>query len=164
MKKIIILLILAYLFSLIFPSKLLLAELGLGNAAVDESITSDTQEARYVLLMMKGRSLQNTRVPAIILDSVQGIVWTCKSLQEDRPIWIRTDLARNTDDSLSRKKYLASIPQWQEANAKVPAIVLDTDEGKTWTCSDIITNGDTWVQTDFKNALQKEIRGTEVKF
>ncbi|MFH0912665.1 MAG: hypothetical protein V1884_00045 [Candidatus Omnitrophota bacterium] len=163
MRKIKVLFILVCLFNLLFPGKFLLAESGPTNTALDESVVSDEWEARYILLMMKGRSVQNTRVPVIILDSFQGIIWTCRNLQEDRPTWIRTDLGKN-QEPLSRKKYTGRVLEWQDANSRMPAIILDTEGGKAWTCSDIITNGDIWVETDFKNVLRKEIRGTEVKF
>jgi hypothetical protein len=164
MNKTITLLILTYLFSSIFLSNSVLAEPVISAAALDEPTLSEEQEARFVLLMMKGRAIQNTRVPALILDSVQGIIWICQSVQDDRPIWSKTDLGQNGNKPLSRKKYIGRILEWQEANLKVPAIVLDIDDGKAWTCSDIITNGDTWVLTDFKNVTQKEIRGTELKY
>jgi hypothetical protein len=163
MRKIIFL----CLFSFIFLTNLALAQTVTSDVALNEPTApaiDEQPDARYVLLMMKGRSIQNTRVPALILDSVQGIVWTCKSLQDDRPIWIKTDLGQNGGKSLSKKKYVARILEWQEANLRVPAAVLDTDEGKIWTCSDIIEDGDIWTQTDFKNLVQKEIRGTELRY
>jgi len=161
MKKITILFVTAYLVSFVFSNRLLSAETGLGNAALDQPTTSEKQESRYVLLMVRGRSTQNTRVPALILDSVRGIVWTCRDLQDDRPAWIKTDLAQNAQEPSSRK-YIASILEWQEAtNLKVPAIILDKEEGATWTCSDIVLHGDTWIETDFKDDSQKEIRGAE---
>ena len=32
-----------------------------------------------MLVMMNGRGVVNNRIPAMILDSYQGVVWTCQN-------------------------------------------------------------------------------------
>ncbi|MDD4980527.1 MAG: hypothetical protein PHC54_04550 [Candidatus Omnitrophica bacterium] len=151
------------LFSFIFSTGLALAQTNLSNIAIDDYAATGENEGRFTLLMMKGRSTQNTSIPGLILDSFQGIVWVCEDLENARPIWLKTDLARNKD-ALSHKRYVARILEWQEGNFKVPAIIIDTEEGNIWTCANVAGDGDTWTQTDFKNATQQEIRGTQIKY
>lgn len=152
------------LFSLIFINNFLFAQTDASNIALNDYAPSgDENEGRFVLSMMKGRSTQNTSIPALILDSFQGIVWVCEDLENSKPIWIKTDLGQNKDP-LSRKRYIARILEWQEGNFKVPAIVIDTEEGAVWTCPDVSGSGETWIQTDFQSAAQKELRGTQLKY
>lgn len=160
MKKV-MLLTFIFLFNYIFPAANALAQPEIGNALFNDPALEQSDGSRYVLLMMRGRGIQDTRVPALVLDSFQGIVWTCKNLEEIRPSWTKTDLGKNQNKSLSRKKYIARILEWQESNLRVPAIVLDIEEGIAWTCSDIINTGNTWVEMNFSTASQKEIRGGE---
>lgn len=162
MKKIIAF-ILVGLSGFVFINNLLFAQTYSSNIALGEYTTTDESGDRFVLTMLKGRSTQNTSIPAVILDSFGGIVWVCEDLENSKPIWIKTDLGQNKDP-LSHKKYIARILDWQEGNFKVPAIVIDTEEGKAWTCPDVSDDGETWIQTDFQNTAQKELRGTQLKY
>jgi hypothetical protein len=67
----------------------------LSNSAETVNTSNELQEGRYVLVMMTGRLIHNTRVPGIILDSYRGIVWTCQNLQDEKPLWVKTDLGQN---------------------------------------------------------------------
>ncbi len=163
MKKIIAF-ILVYSFSLVFINNILLAQTNFSNiGANDYAPSTDENEGRFVMSMMRGRSTQNTSIPALILDSFQGIVWVCEDLENSRPIWLKTDLGQNKE-ALSQKKYVGRILEWQEGNFKVPAIIIDTKEGTVWTCANVAGDGEVWNQTDFQNASQKEIRGTQLKY
>lgn len=162
MKKIIAF-ILVYLANLIFINNFLFAQMSPSSIILDEYAATDQSEGRFVLSMMKGRSTQNTSIPAMILDSFQGIVWVCEDLENSKPIWLKTDLGQNKEP-LSHKKYIARILEWQEGNFKVPAIIIDTEGGTVWTCANVAGDGDVWNQTDFQSALQKEIRGTQLKY
>jgi len=115
------------------------------------------EDGRYVLKIMVGRAIKNTRIPAIVLDQVRGIVWTCQNLQDGRPLWVSADLGQNGDNPLSRKKYVVQMLEWQDADLRMPAIVLDIDEGITWTCQNIIDGKARWIQTDLKSGKEKEV-------
>jgi len=115
------------------------------------------EDGRYVLRIMHGRALTNNRIPALVLDQVRGIVWTCQNLQDGKPLWVRADLGQNGDKPLTRKKYTVKMLEWQDADLRMPAIVLDIDEGIVWTCQNIIDGRARWVQTDLKSGREKEI-------
>ena len=115
------------------------------------------ESGRYVLRIMKGRALSNNRIPAIVLDQVRGIVWTCQNLQDGKPLWVRADLGQNGDKPLTRKKYVAEMLEWQDADLRMPAIILDVDEGITWTCQNIIDGKAMWIQTNLKSGEEKEV-------
>ena len=40
-----------------------------------ENLTNELQQGRYVLIMMTGRAIINTRIPALVLDSPAGRWW-----------------------------------------------------------------------------------------
>ncbi len=111
--------------------------------------TNELQEGRYVLVMMKGRAISNTRVPTMILDSYQGIVWTCQNLQDSNPLWVKVDLARNAG-TIGRKRYVARMLEWQDADLRMPGIVLDVEEGIIWTCPNIIDGKAVWIRKDLR--------------
>ncbi len=115
-----------------------------------QTVTNELQEGRYVLVMMNGRAVTNTRVPAIVLDSYLGIIWTCQNLQDGRPLWVKTDLGRQTNSAQDKKRYIARMLQWQDADLRMPAVVVDTDEGIVWTCPNIIDGKATWIRKDLK--------------
>lgn len=112
---------------------------------------NELQQGRYVLSMMNGRAIKNTRIPAIVLDSWRGIIWTCQNLQDGKPLWVKTDLAKLGDKVQEKKKYVVRMLEWQDADLRMPALVLDTEEGITWTCPNIIDGEATWIQKDMKN-------------
>jgi hypothetical protein len=127
------------------------------NLYSDESKFTIKEDGRYVLRIMNGRALQNNRIPALVLDQVRGIVWTCQNLQDGKPLWVKADLGRNGDTPLTRKKYVVKMLEWQDADLRMPAIVLDIDEGVTWTCQNIIDGKAMWIQTDLKSGEEREV-------
>ncbi len=90
MRKLILLIVFC---SVVLPLKLLNAE----------PIGNEEQKGRYVLEMMEGRAVVNNRVPAMILDSVRGIVWTCQNIQDGQPLWVKADLAKNGDKPMTKR-------------------------------------------------------------
>jgi len=115
------------------------------------------EDGRYVLRIMFGRAIQNTRIPAVVLDQVKGIVWTCQNIQDGKPLWVRADLGQNNDKALTRKKYIIRMLEWQDADLRMPAIVLDIDEGIVWTCQNIIDGRARWTQTNLQSGEEKEV-------
>lgn len=115
------------------------------------------EDGRYVLRIMEGRAIRNTRIPALVLDQVMGIVWTCQNLQDGKPLWVKADLGQNGNKPLTRKKYVCKMLEWQDADLRMPAIVLDIEEGIVWTCQNIIDGKAMWIQRDLKSGAEKEI-------
>jgi hypothetical protein len=113
----------------------------------DEAVAEDADnDGQFVLHMMSGRANKNIRVPAMILDSYRGIVWTCQNIQDGKPLWVKTDLAQNGSKVLTRKKYIAKMLEWQNAALRVPAVVLDIEEGVVWNCPNIVDGNATWIR------------------
>jgi len=128
-----------------------------------ENLTNELQQGRYVLVMMTGRGTLNTRIPAMILDSYRGIVWTCQNLQDEEPLWVKTDLGNNANKPMDKKRYIARMLEFQDANLRMPAVVLDTDEGIAWNCPNIVDGAARWIQKDFKVDPPKEQKPNENK-
>ncbi|MFA6217512.1 MAG: hypothetical protein WDL87_07695 [Candidatus Omnitrophota bacterium] len=128
-----------------------------------ETITNELQEGRYVLIMMNGRAIVNNRVPGMILDSYKGIVWTCQNLQDGKPLWVKTDLGQNGDKQMTRKRYIAKMLEWQDADLRMPAVVLDTDDGMVWNCPNIVDGKATWIQKDLNVNFQEEVKKDDKK-
>lgn len=120
------------------------------------------EDGRYIVRIMNGRAIRNTRIPAVVLDQVKGIVWTCQNLQDGVPLWVKADLGQNGDKPLTRKKYTIKMLEWQDADLRMPAIVLDIDEGIVWTCQNIIDGKALWVQKDLKSGEQRKITREEI--
>ena len=120
--------------------------------------SNEIQEGRYVLVMMSGRARENTRVPALVLDSYQGIVWTCQNLQDERPLWVKTDLGQNGNVEVGKKKYVAKMMEWQDADLRMPAVVMDVDAGITWTCPNIIDGKAIWIQKNLLTSKEDAIK------
>jgi len=116
-----------------------------------ETSSNELQEGRYILTMMNGRAIINNRVPALILDSYRGVVWTCQNLQDEKPLWVRTDLGQNGNRVMDKKKYVARMLEWQDANLRMPGVVLDVEDGIVWNCPNIVDGKATWIQKDLKN-------------
>lgn len=110
---------------------------------------NELQEGRYVLIMQNGRAASNTRVPAIVLDSFRGIIWTCQNLQDGKPLWVKLDLGKNGDKPITKKKYIARMLEWQDADLRMPGVVMDPEEGKVWTCPNVVDGEATWIEKDF---------------
>ncbi|MEI8012895.1 MAG: hypothetical protein WCI27_10545 [Candidatus Omnitrophota bacterium] len=117
----------------------------------------EKQDGRYQMVMMEGRAIVNVRTPAMVLDRVRGIVWTCQNLQDGKPLWVKADLAKNGDKPLTAKKYLGKMLMWQDADLRMPAMVLDTEEGIVWTCQNIIDSDARWVQMDLNSGAVEGI-------
>lgn len=118
------------------------------SRAVAEPTYNELQEGRYVLVMMNGRAASNTRIPALILDSYLGVVWTCQNLQDTEPLWVKIDLGH--ESSAVKKKYLARMLEWQDADLRMPAVVLDIEDGRVWTCPNIVDGKATWIEKNLK--------------
>ena len=122
----------------------------ISSNAFAENLSNEMQQGRYILVMMTGRGVINTRIPAMILDSYRGIVWTCQNIQDEEPLWVKTDLAQNGDKPMDKKKYIARMLEFQDSNLRMPAIVLDVDEGIAWNCPNIVDGAARWIKKDFK--------------
>jgi hypothetical protein len=136
----------------------------LSSCAYAEYVSTETQEARYIVVMVRGsggvytRTNLNTKTPAVVLDTVLGIVWRCQDLQDEKPLWIKTDLAKNQDQTLSDKKYTIKMLEWPSSELKIPAIVLDVEEGKAWTCHNLLDEDSAWIQKDLVKEIKEEGR------
>lgn len=128
-----------------------------------ENLSNELQEGRYILTMMNGRAIINNRVPALILDSYRGIVWTCQNLQDEKPLWVRTDLGQNGNKAMTKKKYIARMLEWQDANLRMPGVVLDVEDGIVWNCPNIVDGKATWIRKDLKNDSPVEENTNEAK-
>ena len=153
-----VLLVLVSVFSLSLSGHVVLANPFTGG---DKSAKSHGR-GRYILKIMNGRAIRNTRVPALVLDSVMGVVWTCQNLQDGKPLWVRADLGQNGDESLTRKKYVVKMLEWQDADLRMPAIVLDIDKGIVWTCQNIVDGKAMWIQRDLTSGASMEITREEI--
>lgn len=131
---------------------------GLCCESFAETRSNELQEGRYVLVMMNGRANANTRIPALVLDSHQGVVWSCQNLQDERPLWVRTDLGQNGSTSIGKKKYVAKMLEWQNADLRMPAVVLDVDLGITWTCPNIVDGKAIWIQKNLLTDKENDIK------
>lgn len=123
----------------------------------DSSIANAQEENRYEVHIMNGRGIKNTRIPAMVLDTIRGIVWTCQNLQDGKPLWVKADLANNGDKPLTKKRYVAKMLEWQDADLRMPAVVLDTEEGIVWTCQNIIDGRARWIQLDLQSGRETEV-------
>ena len=96
-------------------------------------------------------------VPAIVLDSTQGVVWVCKNIGKNDPVWVETDLGQNGNRKLSQKKYIAKMSEVGGFNSKIAATVLDVEKGIVWTCANIADEESAWIQKDLNSNTEKEI-------
>jgi hypothetical protein len=142
----------ALLFFILFP---------LTGALAQYPVPSD-QEGRYVLMVVGGanvayqRSYMVSKTPALVLDRALGVVWHCKNLQDDKPKWVKTDLAKNSDKNRLTRKYILKTLDYFGSEPKVPAVVLDIEEGKVWTASNILDDTVIWVLTDLVQEDKRE--------
>lgn len=155
MRKNTVLTLLTFIFFGFFSSQYVFAEDDTSGYS-----TTEMQEGRYVLVTVyKGtgytRTLQR-KMPVIVLDSYLGIAWRCQDIKDEKPLWIKSDLGKNSDKQLSKRKYVISIPPYSGEDNKIPAIVLDIEEGKSWICSDIVSESAKWVETDLPKDITKE--------
>lgn len=128
-----------------------------------DSGQTKTQEGRYVLVTVSkaatysgsyGTSTRKT--PAIVLDTYLGIIWRCKDIRDEKPVWIKNDLAKNIDKQPTNKKYVINIPAYTGQDYRIPAVVLDIETGKSWTCSNITEDSANWAQVDLPKDITKE--------
>ena len=126
--------------------------------------TAEMQEGRYVLVTVNKTTSyagsytagMRKRTPAIVLDTYLGIVWRCQNIKDEKLLWIKTDLAKNSGQQPAKKKYVINVPPFTGEDNKIPAVVLDTETGKTWICPDIADERAGWVQTDLPKDISKE--------
>jgi len=147
MRRIAIALLATFLFILVFLDEEGFAEPGL----------SAIGGGRYLLLMGKASVAANKQVSAIVLDSIQGIVWVCQDVRANEPTWIETDLGCNGDKELSQQKYVIKMVESEYDDSAITASVLDTQQGIVWTCSNVIDKEAAWIQKDLKSNLEKQI-------
>ncbi len=126
-------------------------------AAEEEKSFVLKEDGRYVLRIMHGRAVANNRIPALVLDQVRGIIWTCQNLQDGKPLWVRADLGQHGDKPMTRKRYVVKMLEWQDADLRMPAIVLDIEKGIVWTCPNIIDGRAQWIQTNLKSGEEREV-------
>lgn len=112
----------------------------------DSTSSNELQDGRFVVLMQHGRGENNMRIPGLVLDSHRGIVWTCQNLQDEKPLWVKTDLGQNGQKVMTKKKYVARMMEWQDNDLRVPAVVVDTEDGIVWSCPNIVDGKAVWVQ------------------
>ena len=134
-----------------------LAVLPTNNVFAEENKMVWKEDGRYVLRIMNGRAIKNTRIPALVLDQVKGIVWTCQNLQDGKPLWVKANLGQNGEKELTRKKYVVQMLSWQDNDLRMPAIVLNIDNGTVWTCQNIIDGKAMWVESNLISGAEKEI-------
>lgn len=132
-------------------------------AGIAATTSNELQEGRYILIMQNGRAIVNTRIPAIVLDSYKGIIWSCQNLQDSKPLWVKTDLGQNGDKPIEKKKYVARMLEWQDADLRMPAVVLDIDEGIIWNCPNIVDGKATWIRKDLKIDTLKDAKTDKTK-
>jgi len=126
--------------------------------------TAETQEgSRYVLVTVNKAAAYSgsygtttRKTPAIVLDTYLGILWRCKDIRDEKPLWIKNDLAKNPNQQPTKKKYVINIPAYTGEDYRIPAIVLDIETGKSWTCSNITDENASWIQTDLPKDISKE--------
>lgn len=126
--------------------------------------TAKTQEGRYALVTVNKPSSyagsytagMRKRTPAIVLDTYLGIVWRCQNIKDEKLLWIKADLAKNSDQQPTKKKYVVNVPPFTGEDYKIPAIVLDVESGKTWICPDIADERAGWTETDLPKDITKE--------
>ncbi|MBF0384712.1 MAG: hypothetical protein HQL27_02460 [Candidatus Omnitrophica bacterium] len=143
MKKRILILILLSVSLVFSPDRILKAE----------QSSNELQEGRFIIIMQNGRAIKNTRIPAIVLDSYRGIIWTCQNLQDGIPLWVMVDLGKNGNKPMTKKKYIARMLEWQDADLRMPAMVLDIEEGIVWNCPNIIDGKATWIEKKLNEEL-----------
>ena len=131
------------------------------KSSTAEPTSNEIQEGRYVLVMQNGRAIANTRVPAIILDSYKGIIWTCQNLQDGKPLWVKTDLGKEVDKPQLKKKYVVRMLEWQDADLRMPAVVLDVEDGIVWNCPNIVDGKAVWIEKDLKKDTENEDEGSK---
>jgi len=117
--------------------------------------TNELQEGRYVIAMQTGRGVVNTRLPAIVLDSYRGLIWTCQNLQDGNPLWVMVDLGKNGNAPMNKKKYIVRMLEWQDADLRMPAMVMDVESGIVWNCPNIIDGKATWIEKKLNEDLFK---------
>lgn len=110
-------------------------------------------EGRYVIAMQTGRAVKNTRIPALVLDSYRGVIWTCQNLQDGKPLWVMVDLAKMGSAPVNRKKFVVRMLEWQDADLRMPAMVMDIEDGIVWTCPNIVDGKATWIETNLNAQL-----------
>lgn len=130
--------------------------------ATEKTEAVSQQGSRYVLVTVNksatysgsyGTSTRKT--PAIVMDTYMGIIWRCKDIKDEKPAWIKNDLAKNTNQ-LTQRRYIINIPAYTGEDYRIPAVVLDIETGKSWTCSNITDDNATWVQIDLPKDITKE--------
>jgi hypothetical protein len=53
--------------------------------------------------------------------------------------------------------------EWQDADLRMPAVVLDADDGIVWNCPNVIDGKATWIQKDLKVDMPEEVKPDEKK-
>ena len=120
----------------------------------------ETDEGRYMIRMVRGTNGTGTvvaKTPVVVLDTAMGVVWSCPNIQSEKPVWVRVDLGRNTGKALSPKRYALRMLEWPSTEFKIPAAILDTVEGKVWTCPNLFSEDAMWIPQDLVNGATKDV-------
>ena len=56
---------------------------------------------------------------------------------------------------MTKKKYIVRMLEWQDADLRMPAIVMDVEEGVIWNCPNIIDGKATWIEKKLNEELFK---------
>jgi hypothetical protein len=125
-----------------------------------KDVSDEQKEDRFVLMVMNSGEVRSTIVPAMVLDSYRGIIWTCHNLQDAKSSWVKTDLGQNGDKLMTIKKYSAKMAVGKDGESMLAA-VLDNGEGIFWVCPNIVDIKSIWMKKDLSLNLQSgEIKNT----
>lgn len=151
-------------------SMLMLLQVSFASAAFAEPYGAPEKISnRFELILFSGYSASTTsyrisKLPVVVLDTVMGVVWRCDNIEDSNPRWVKTDLGKNEGKPLTARKYIAQISFSPVSGNKIPAVVLDTEQGKIWTCPNILDEGSPWVQRDLVKEIKEERKAAPARY
>ncbi|MCX5697545.1 MAG: hypothetical protein NTU54_06240 [Candidatus Omnitrophica bacterium] len=130
------------------------------RAACADYPSQSRQEGRYEMLIPEvpngyGARTTYRKVPAIVLDTWQGIAWRCTNLEDEKPVWVKDELDKDAPAS-STKKYSGRISNMSGPELRISALIINTEEGRAWNCPDITQQDAKWTLTDLTKAAPKK--------
>jgi hypothetical protein len=114
------------------------------------AVGSAAQEGKFRMASTTIRVGLDSRIPAMIVDTYQGVVWTVPDLQVTNPTWYKTDLGQHGDTVLTGERYIGRLLDAQETELVAPAVILDSETGIIWNCPNIIDPSPTWTRRELK--------------